>query len=753
MEKTVSDVQTVLDEVALKVVMLEADDIPALGMLLSDLDRLDASVAASDLPEAAGQLLSGVRIFTERLILGEVADTGPLENGITLLQEMDRASSRGLDWDKDLSSFFIELRGSLPSDQPQPAATVSRESVLSADAESKVACGERIFKDQDLEILADFVVESLESLENIEVRLIDLEEDPADVKILNDIFRPFHTIKGVAGFLDLFEINRLAHSTENLLDNARAGKTGLSQEFIDLILSSVDTLRALIGCVRSCLSNGGSMEACDVDIQPLMERMEQYKESPVSGRLGEILVKRGFVDEQAVEEGLKKQKIQGKPLGEILISEKKVTPKDVVSALRDQKRGRQNGNGKGATLQVKVDTAKLDNLVDLTGELVIAQAMLRQQALNQARDFSQNMGRLGQIVSDIQRLAMGMRMVQIGNTFQKMHRLVRELSRAGGKLVALEMSGQDTEIDRNVVETLYEPMVHMIRNAVDHGLERPEERRAAGKPEKGTILLKAYHKGGSIVLEMSDDGRGLDAEKIYAKGVERGIIAADAHLTKQEIFELIFHPGFSTAAAITDVSGRGVGMDVVKRVLETLRGRLDIHSEPKKGTTFVMALPLTMAIIDGMLVRVGRERYIIPTIAILESFRPAKKDIFTVASHGEMVMVRGSLVPLIRLGQVCGVTEDRTQPWEALVVVVENKERRRALLLDELLSKEEFVIKSMGETFCRLGFLAGAAILGDGCVGLILDMAGLFDMTETLEPAGVKGRNSEMMTEGQEEGR
>ncbi|TYT76332.1 chemotaxis protein CheA [Desulfobotulus mexicanus] len=753
MEKTASGIQAVLDEVALKVVMLEADDIPGLGILLSDLDRLGSSLAASDLPESAGQLLSSVRIFTERLILGEVSDTVPLENSITLLQEMDRASTRGISWDGDISSLVNELKGTLPSDQPQAEETCNKKASLSADTESGGFDGDRSYKDQDLEILADFVVESLESLENIEVRLIDLEEDPGDVKILNDIFRPFHTIKGVSGFLDLFEINRLAHSTENLLDSAREGKLGLSQEFIDLILSSVDTLRELIGCVRGSLSEGGRMKGCGVDIHPLMERMDQYKDSPVSGRLGEILVKRGLVDEQAIEDGLKKQEAYGKPLGEILISEKKVSPKDVVSALRDQKRGRQNGNGKGAALQVKVDTAKLDNLVDLTGELVIAQAMLRQQALDKARDFSQNMGRLGQIVSDIQRLAMGMRMVQIGNTFQKMHRLVRELAKAGGKQVVLEMSGQDTEIDRNVVETLYEPMVHMIRNAVDHGLETPEERLASGKPERGTIFLKAYHKGGSIVIEMSDDGRGLDAERILAKGVERGIVSPDAHPTKQEIFELIFHPGFSTAAAITDVSGRGVGMDVVKRVLETLRGRLDIHSEPKKGTTFVLALPLTMAIIDGMLVRVGRERYIIPAIAILESFRPAKKDVFTVANHGEMVMVRGSLVPLIRLGQICDVPEDRTQPWEALVVVVENKERRRALLLDELLSKEEFVIKSMGETFCKLGFLAGAAILGDGCVGLILDMAGLFDMTENLVPTEMKSRNSEMITEGQEEGR
>ncbi|MCW7755353.1 chemotaxis protein CheA [Desulfobotulus sp. H1] len=733
MEKAASGVQAILDEVALRVVTLEADDIPGLGLLLSDLDHLAQALLASGSAEVSLQIVAGLRAFTERLILQDERETLPLEDAVRCLQEMERVHAHGDLWTGDLSGVLDMLQGK------------KQEDFRLEDGRNNEGAA-RIFQEQDLDILSDFVVEASESLEKIEVSLIDLEDEPEDAEILNAIFRPFHTIKGVSGFLDLFEINRLAHSTENLLDSVRQGSITVNRDIVDMILTSVDFLRRLIGCVETGLANQGRMSRCDVDITPLIQRMDTYEES--RERLGEILIRKGLVSEDVVCQSLEQQKVEGKPLGEILVAGEKVASNEVSEALLEQKKSR-SGMAKGANLQVKVDTGKLDNLVDLTGELVIAQAMLRQQAQDKRVDFSQNMGRLGQIVSGIQKLAMSMRMVQIGSTFQKMVRLVRELSRSSGKNVSLEMTGQDTEIDRNVVETLYEPMVHMIRNAVDHGLEMPEERKKAGKTEKGTIGLQAYHKGGSIVIEMSDDGRGLNADRLLAKGMEKGLIPEGAHLKEQEIFDLIFHPGFSTAAAITDVSGRGVGMDVVKRVVETLRGRLEIRSSEGEGTTFVMTLPLTMAIIEGMLIRIGRERYIIPAIAIVESFRPSRSDVVGIARQGEVVMVRGELVPLLRLGKICGIHADFDNPWEAIVVVVENKGRKRALLLDELLGKEEFVIKSMGETFGHLSFLAGGTILGDGHVGLILDMAGLFDMADGMppekrwHPAGPEKRDEE----------
>ena len=321
-------------------------------------------------------------------------------------------------------------------------------------------------------------------------------------------------------------------------------------------------------------------------------------------------------------------------------------------------------------------------------------------------------------------------MVPIKATFQKMVRLVRDLARTRGKKVALEMFGEDTEIDRNVVDELYEPMVHMIRNSIDHGLESPAERKAAGKSEKGFVQLRAYHKGGNIMIEIQDDGKGLNKNSIIEKAISSGLIDSDAQLTESEIFQLIFQPGFSTAKQITDVSGRGVGMDVVKKGIEKLQGRVDVQSTEKKGTTVIISLPLTLAIIEGMVIRVGRERYIVPTMAILESFKPKKEDYFTVKAKGEMVMARGHLIPLIRLDRLFRIEGDAENPWDGLVVVVENKEEQRGLLLDELLGQEEIVIKSLGEALKRTKGLAGGAILGDGRVGLILDIGGLFELAE-----------------------
>jgi len=317
--------------------------------------------------------------------------------------------------------------------------------------------------------------------------------------------------------------------------------------------------------------------------------------------------------------------------------------------------------------------------------------------------------------------------------FQKMFRVVRDLARNSGKEVDLEMYGEDTEIDRNVVDELYEPMVHMIRNSVDHGIESPEERVRIGKNRKGKVVLRAYHKGGNIIIEIEDDGKGLNKNGILEKAISKNLIDRDAQLTESEIFDLILQPGFSTAQQVTEISGRGVGMDVVKRSIEKLHGRLDIQSEYGRGTNFVIRLPLTLAIIEGMLVRVGKERYVIPTMTIIESIKPKKEDYYTVKGQGEMIMARGKLLPLIRLNRICGVQADSDNPWDGLVVVIENKNDQRCLLLDELLGQEEIVIKSLGESLKKVKGLAGGAILGDGRVGLILDMAGLFEISENMK--------------------
>jgi two-component system, chemotaxis family, sensor kinase CheA len=340
--------------------------------------------------------------------------------------------------------------------------------------------------------------------------------------------------------------------------------------------------------------------------------------------------------------------------------------------------------------------------------------------------LTRNLAQLTRITGDVQRVAMAMRMHPVSQLFQRMARLVRDLARKSGKQVHLELSGEETELDRNMVEELADPLMHMVRNAVDHGAEPPETRIAAGKDPVARLWLKAYHQGGFINIEISDDGRGLPRDKILAKARQRGLVSGGDQLSDQEVFSLIFEPGFSTAEQVTDVSGRGVGMDVVRRRVAKLRGRIDIASRPGHGATFTLKLPLTLAIIEGLVVGAGTERYIIPIYAVREMFRPSEEMLSAVPGGGEMVLVRGSLLPILRLHSRFGVTPRSADPASGVLVVVESTRRSFCVLVDELIGKQEVVIKSLGETFRNVRGIAGGSILGDGRVGLILDVEALF---------------------------
>ena len=362
------------------------------------------------------------------------------------------------------------------------------------------------------------------------------------------------------------------------------------------------------------------------------------------------------------------------------------------------------------------------------GELVIAQSMVVQNPELKgitSEHLSRSLGQLRGITSDLQRTAMALRMVPIRNTFQKMARLVRDLAVQQGKEIHLVLEGEDTELDRNIVEELSDPLIHMIRNSADHGIESTDRRIADGKPRAGTITLRAFHQGGFIVIQIQDDGKGLVADRILSKAMERGLVKPDAHLDEQDVFELIFAPGFSTAEQITDVSGRGVGMDVVRRNIEKMRGKIEIQSVAGEGTMFTLFVPLTLAIIAGLLGGVGEQRYMIPTLSVRESFRPLPGMISTVHGRGEMVNVRGRLTPMLRLGNHLHTPVKSADPTQGIVVVVEAGQDSRCLLVDELIGKQEVVIKSLGEMFYNQTAFAGAAILGDGRVGLILDIHAL----------------------------
>jgi two-component system, chemotaxis family, sensor kinase CheA len=576
---------------------------------------------------------------------------------------------------------------------------------------------------QDLDLLGGFISEAFEHLETIEVNVLDLEQNPGDEEIINNIFRPFHTVKGVSGFLNLKTINTLAHSTENLLDDVRSGRLPMNNDIVDLVLGVGDYLRTMIQNLSDVIEKGPDVFK-QFDISEFLARTQAL-------RSGES--KTSSAEEPALPE--KKTAL----LEEESSQPKEDTPKEVsrraVSPVKRAPVSPPSGRPKKKQVEasIKVNVQKLDGLVNAVGELVIMQAMVRHNPLITSisdpklnKDFSQ----LGRITTELQKTAMSMRMVPIRQTFQKMTRLVRDLSKKTGKMVDLVLEGEETEIDRNMVDSIYDPLVHMMRNSVDHGVQTPAERKKAGKPPSGTVKISAYQKGGNIVIEIHDDGQGVNTEKIREKALERGLIHEKETLSDHEINNLIFLPGFSTADQITDVSGRGVGMDVVKKGVEKLRGKVELNSTPGEGSQFLIRLPLTLAIIDGIIVRVGSERYIIPTIAIHESMRPLPDQYNTVQGKGEALLIRDSLIPIIRLYQVFNVETECTDICDSIIVVVENEGRLRALMVDELLGKQEVVIKSLGGYMTDVAGVAGGTILGDGRVGLILDLAGLISVFE-----------------------
>lgn len=375
---------------------------------------------------------------------------------------------------------------------------------------------------------------------------------------------------------------------------------------------------------------------------------------------------------------------------------------------------------------IRIDTFKLDELFDSIGELVIAQNFIAQnEKINLIEDesISRTIETLSKITKKIQDRVMSLRMVAIKDTFEKMQRVVRDTSKKTLKEVHLVLQGEETEIDKTMIDSLSDPLIHIIRNAIDHGLEADaDERLKAGKDAAGTVTLKAFHKSGSIIISASDDGRGINKEKVLKKAIEKGVITGDENLSDSQIFALIMQPGFSTADTVSDLSGRGVGLDVVKTSIEKLRGKIEIDSVEGEGTTFSIILPLTLAIIDGMLVRCGDEIYIIPTLSVVESFRPQKEIVHVVQDKGEFVSLRGQFIPVLRLSDVFHLDTKRIEPWEGILVSVETGAGRIAIMVDELIGRQQVVIKTLGKALATLKEISGGAILGNGDIALILNV-------------------------------
>jgi two-component system chemotaxis sensor kinase CheA len=719
----ITDFAAELEELALKVVMLKEDDMTALGALLNELDRLKAVLEPLGV-EAARKVLADLEGIVNALVLGE------MENLVQGQELLNRGVGLLLTWAQ--TGTWPGPEEYCASHHQVTQGTGAPEAGEGAAQEASPPAADWI---DDPELMAGFLQEAHEHLEGIETRLVFLEQHPEDLEAINAIFRPFHTIKGVAGFLNLTQIQELGHGLETVLDQVRSGHLGVSRDLVNLILAGVDLLKEMLADLQEAMGTGRALKVFNLAHFKATLQSAAIPSSPAP-RLGDILLEQGEIRHDDLEDALEAQRRQGgdQPLGQILIDQGKVPPETVAKALVHQLGQSRPAADAQVPETVKISLAKVDNLVDLMGELVIIQSQVRQSPqLAQVADqkLARDLGQMTRITSELQKISMSMRMIPIGVTFRKMVRLVRDLAQKVEKSVALHLEGEDTEIDRNMVEAIYDPLVHLVRNSVDHGLEPPGERVAAGKDPEGRVCLKAYHRGGNLIIEIADDGRGLDRGAILARAKERGLISGGVQLHPGQIDHLIFEPGFSTAQVVTDISGRGVGLDVVRQTVERLRGKIDINSIPGQGCRLTLRLPLTLAIIDGMVVRVGQERYVLPAVGVRETLRPSCEDCFTVAGQGELIRVRQRLLPLVRLHRLFNVGQADISPDAALVLVVEHEGAQQAFLVDEILGKQEVVIKSLGQFFQKLPGLAGGTILGDGRVGLILDLAGLMDRKKT----------------------
>ena len=588
-----------------------------------------------------------------------------------------------------------------------PASTpAAPAAAASAASLSSVPIGDR-------SLAADFVGEAQEHFDAADENLLRLESDPANKDAIGAIFRAFHTIKGVSGFVGLAPIGELAHAAESLLDDVRKDRNVFSGSVADVTFRALDLLKQMMADLGRALQEGSDF--------------------PVSRNVAATIAELRRVQEGGP--GQVSAPPADAPAAPASAGEAAEHP-DAPAEHEVQPAAAGGGDARAPTLvkpSMKVDTEKIDNLLDTIGELVITESMVINspeiKGLH-SPGLERNLALLSKITRQLQDMSMSMRLIPVDATFKKMARLIRDLSKKSGKQINFRMEGAETEIDKSMVDKLGDPLVHMIRNSADHGIEPTADRVAAGKSPAGCITLRAFHQGGSVCIQIEDDGRGLNRDAIIAKAVEKGMITDGAGMSDQEVFSLIFAAGFSTAKTVTDISGRGVGMDVVRRNIESLRGKVLIESRLGKGATFTLVLPLTTAIIDGMLTQVGEDVYILPTLSIVQSFEPKPEQMATVTGRGTVVEFRGHWLTLYDLAKVFGLPQAGRQSEESVVVVVECENRQVGLRVDRLLGQSQTVVKSMGDSLGHVPGISGASIMADGRPGMILDVAGIVQLAE-----------------------
>ncbi|WP_149718432.1 chemotaxis protein CheW [Campylobacter concisus] len=636
------------------------------------------------------------------------------------------------------------------------------------------------------EIMEDFLIEAFELIEQIDHDLVELEANPEDLELLNRIFRVAHTVKGSSSFLNFDVLTELTHHMEDVLNKARKGELKITPDIMDVVLESVDMMKGLLESIR----DNGSDAAAGIDIKNICVRLTQISEGEAPSAAAEApaapspeQVKEPEPVAPAVEAAPEVSDAELSKLSdseveaeiERLLKVRKAedqarraskgiapkSPEEIAPATsaapapaarpapsreRDTDKKVPAASSSSAVAQeqtIRVEVKRLDHLMNLIGELVLGKNRLlkiyddveeRYEGEKFLEELNQVVSSLSLVTTDIQLAVMKTRMLPIAKVFNKFPRMIRDLSRDLGKQIDLEISGEETELDKSIVEEIGDPLVHIIRNSCDHGIEDPETRKAMGKPEKGLVQLKAYNEGNHIVVEIVDDGKGLDADMLKSKSIEKGIITereADA-MSEKEAFGLIFRPGFSTAAKVTNVSGRGVGMDVVKTNIEKLNGIIDIESEVGKGTVMKLKIPLTLAIIQSLLVGTQEEFYAIPLASVLETVRVPIDDIYTIDGKN-VLRLRDEVLSLVRLSDVFGVEKVFDGGDHTYVVIIGVAEAKLGIIVDTLVGQEEIVIKSMGDYLQNIPGIAGATIRGDGRVTLIIDVGAMMEMAKDIK--------------------
>jgi len=605
-----------IEQIAALIPKIDPEDLPVMATLHERFMQLKQAAMVGNshiIPTVAGHCAD----LVEKIILRE---TNNVENSLRILNKAATGLSAIIRDKQEPSKirFPDELYQSSPHVSTNHNESTKSQTPIAEALDTPISTQESMIMtidDSDVDLLAGFITETREHCAIAEENLMELETDPENHETIDTIFRGFHTIKGAAGFLELGPISLLAHEAETILDMARSGELVIEGKIADILLDVIDAFRSLLIGLENALGNGESFNTSEI-ISILLKKLRRVIDSKgtetefdehefeTSSRVGDILIDMGATTQYEIDQALAQRESPNEKLGQTLVKQGKVPAKAVVRALREQKKSRDERRIIVRDM-VKIDTERLDRLVDTIGKLVIVEAMVSHDKQIQAiksEKTNRNILHLNKITRELQETGMAMLLVPLKGIFQRLSRVVRDLSRKSGKIVNPELSGQNVEVDRSIFEGLFDPLIHMVRNSIDHGLERPEERIKNGKSEAGHLWIRAYHRDGKMYFEIEDDGRGLDKNKILAKARERGLISDNDVPSDRDIYNVIFTPGFSTAAEITQISGRGVGMDVVKKNIDSLGGILEIESRSGFGTKFTIQLPLTLAVIDGIVI-------------------------------------------------------------------------------------------------------------------------------------------------------